>query len=200
METAQNTHFIDKIVEALKKTTIEIEEFQVKAALGKAEAQDKYEELKKKLNLFIHDSKFKAKTGKEKADNLHTKFDELRVQLALGKAQSLETFKEQKKQLLLKLHEIEVEIKTNETFKRMYAIVLIEIEQFKISLEILEEKLNQGKTDTKASFEKGKQEFKKFVDDFKSNYTKKEETKLEHFQSEISEAFTHLKQAFVSKA
>jgi hypothetical protein len=199
METAQNTHFADKIVEALKKATIEIEELQVKAALGKAEAEDKYEDIKKKLNLFIHDSKFKVKTGKEKVDHLHTKFDELKVQLALGKAESLEKFKEQKKQLLQKLHEIEVEIKTNETFKRIYALALIEMEKFKISLEILEQKFSQSKTNTKTSFEKGKQEFEKFVDDFKSKYTKKEETKWEHFQSEISEAFTHLKQAFVSK-
>jgi len=200
METIQNTHFIDKVVEALKKATIEIEEFQVKAALGKAEVEDKYEELKKKFNLFIHDSKLKIKTGEEKVDDIHAKFDELRVQLALGKSETLEKFKEHKKQLLQTLHELEVKIESNETFKRMYAFVLIEIEQFKISLEILEQKLNQGKADTKASFEKGKEEFKKFVDDFKLKHSKNEETKWEHFQSEISEAFTHLKQAFVSKA
>lgn len=199
METAQNTHFIDKVVEALKKTSIELEEFQVTAALGKAEAQDKYEEIKKKFNLFIHDNKTKIKSGKEKVDAIHTKFDELRVQLSLGKAETLEKFNAQKKQLLKTMHELEVEIKTNETFKRTYALVLIEIEQFRISLEILEEKFNEGKTDTKSSFEKGKQEFKEFINELKSKYSKKEKTKLEHFQSEISEAFTHFKQAFVHK-
>ncbi|NNC50556.1 MAG: hypothetical protein HKO01_08495 [Flaviramulus sp.] len=200
MKTTQNTHFIDKVVDALKKTSIELEEIQVKAALGKAEAQDKYEELKKKFNLYIHDNELRVKKGKEKADEIHAKFDELRVQLALGKAETTEKFNEQKKQLLQSLHDLEVKIKTNEKFKRMYAIALIEIEQFKIGLEILEEKLNLGNSDTKVSFEKGKKQFKQFVDDFKSKYTKKEETKWEHFQGEISEAFTHLKQAFVKKA
>ncbi|WP_299124239.1 hypothetical protein [uncultured Winogradskyella sp.] len=200
METAQNTHFIDKIVDALKKAAVELEEFQVKAALGKAEAQDKYEELKKKFNLFIHESKTKVNTGKERVDDIHSKFDELRVQLALGKAETLEKFEAQKKQLLLTLHELEVKIKTNEKFKRMYAMVLIEIEKFKVSLDILEEKFKQGKTDVKVSFEKGKEEFKRFVDDFKEKYSKKEETKWEHFQNEISEAFTHFKRAFVTKA
>jgi hypothetical protein len=200
METAQNTHFIDKVVEALKKATVELEEFQVKAALGKAEAQDKYEDLKKKFNLFLHDSKTKVNTGKEKVETIHAKFDELKVQLALGKAETTEKFKAQKKQILQTLHELEVEIKTNDTLKRMYAIALIEIEQFKISLEILEEKLEHGKEGTKASFEKGKQKFQKFVDELKAKYTKKEETKWEHFQSEISEAFSHFKKAFVNKA
>jgi hypothetical protein len=200
METTQNTHFIDKVVEALNKTAIELEEFQVKAALGKTEALEKYEELKKKFNIFINDNKTKIKTGKEKVDHIHAKFDELRVQLVLGKAETAEKFNEQKKQLLLTMHHLEVEIKTNETLKRMYAFILIEIEKFRISLEILEEKFNKGKSDTKISFEKGKQEFKNFIDGLKSKYSKKEETKWDHFQNEISDALTHLKQAFVNKS
>ena len=49
MENSINIHFIDKVVDALKKSAIELEEFQVQAALGKAEAQLKFEEIKKKL-------------------------------------------------------------------------------------------------------------------------------------------------------
>jgi len=43
------------------------------------------------------------------------------------------------------LHDIEVKIKTNETLNRMYGLTLIEIEQFKIQLEILEQKFNKEK-------------------------------------------------------
>ena len=96
MENEDSIQFIDKVVETLRKGATEIEELQVKAALGKAEAMDKYEESKKKFNLFIHDSKFKIKAGKERIDDINTKFDELRVQLALGKAETVEAFKEQK--------------------------------------------------------------------------------------------------------
>ena len=196
MKIKEDTQFIDKVVEALRKAATEIEEFQVKATLGKADAQDKYEEIKKKFNLFLHDSKLKINEGKEKMDDIHTKFDELRVQLSLGKAQSIEVFKAQKKKILLTLHEVEVKIKSNEKLKKMYAFVLIEIEKFKVNLEILEQKFNQSTTSAKTSFEKGKMEFNQFIDALKDKYNSKEETKWEHFQGEISEAFSHLKQAF----
>ena len=197
MKTKQDIQFVDKVIGALRKTAVELEEFQVKAALGKAEAQDKYEEVKKKFNLFVHDSEFKIKEVKEKIEELNTKFDELRVQLALGKAETKEIFKKQKKQLLSTIHDIEVKIKANETLNRMYALTLIEIEQFKIQLEILEQKFNKQKKESKESFEKGKLDFNSFIDRFKGKYSKqKEVTKMEHFQNEISEAFDHFKKAF----
>ena len=196
MENKEHTKFVDKVVEALKKSAVEIEEFQVQAALGKAEAQDKYEEAKKKFNLFIHESKSKINAGKEKIDDINAKFDELRVQLALGKAETKEAFNKQKKELLSTLHELEVKIKTNDRLNRMYALVLIEIEKFKMHLEVLEEKFEEGKTEAKASFEKGKQEFNDYIEKMKAKYTKKEETKWEHFQTEVSQAFNHLKLAF----
>jgi len=197
MKNNIDTQFVDKVIGALRKSAIELEEFQVKAALGKLEAQDKYETVKKKFNLIIHESEFKIKGIKENIDELHTKFDELRVQLALGRAETKAIFKKQKKQLLGLLHDIEVKIKTNETLSRMYAIMLIEIEQFKIQLEILEQKFSKDKSEAKDSFEKGKLDFNSFIDRFKGKYAKqKEETKLEHFQHEISEAFDHFKKAF----
>ena len=197
MKNKEDIHFVDKVVGALRKTAVELEEFQVQATLGKAEAQDKYEDIKKKFNLFLHDSEFKIKGVREQIKELNTKFDELRVQLALGKAETKEVFKTQKKQLLLTLHDIEVKIKTNETLTRMYAITLIEIEQFKIQLEILEQKFNDDKSKAKDTFEKGKQDFNSFITKFKGKYGKKDEvTKFEHFQFEISEAFDHFKKAF----
>ena len=197
MKTKEDNQFVDKVIRALRKSAVELEEFQVKAALGKAEAQDKYEEVKKKFNSYLHESEEKIKKVKEKIEELHTKFDELRVQLALGKAETRAIFKKQKKQLLLLLHDIEVKIKTNETLNRMYALTLIEIEQFKIQLEILEQKFKKDSNTAKDSFEKGKQDFNSFINSFKGKYTKKkEETRLEHFQNEISEAYGHFKKAF----
>ncbi|MBT8263527.1 MAG: hypothetical protein KJO05_11940 [Bacteroidia bacterium] len=196
MKDHENSHLMDKVADALRKAAVEIEEFQVKSALGKAEAQDKYEEVKKKFNRFIHDSKSKMKTGKEKLDELHTKLDELRVQLALGKAESRDAFIEQKRKLLSLLHQIEVKIKTHEKLRKLYAILLIEIEIFKVQLEILEEKFEEGTEGAKAAFEKGKKEFNEFIENLKSKKAKEEETQWEHFQGEISEAFDHFKQAF----
>lgn len=197
MENIHQNLFIDKVIVALRKAAINLEEFQVKTALGKAEAKDKYEEVKKEFNSFIHDSEYKIKDVKENIEDLKAKFDELRIQLVLGKAETIDAFKKQKKQLLLTLHEIEVKIKKNKVLNRIYAVTLIEIEQFKIQLEILEEKYKNEKKETKSSFEKGKEEFNSFIEKITAKYSKKkEESKLEHFQSEIGEAFSHFKKAF----
>ncbi|WP_411895530.1 hypothetical protein [Winogradskyella sp. A2] len=197
MKANQEIHFVDKVITALRKSAVELEEFQVQAALGKADAQDKYEEIKKKFNHFIHDSEYKIKGIKQKIEEVNTMFDELQVQLALGKAETKDAFKKQKKELLAKLHKIEVKIKTNETLNRIYALALIEIEQFKIQLEILEQKFNTEKVKAEESFEKGKHDFNSFIERLKGKYGKKKEvTQFEHFQNEITEAFDHFKRAF----
>lgn len=198
METISSSHFIDKVAEALRKAAIELEELQLQAALGKAEAEDKYEDIKKKFNLFVHDSKHKINTGKAKIDDLHAKFDALMVQLSLGKAETRDAFKEQKKRILHAIHDIEVRIKTDEGLTRLYALLLVEFEKFKVQLDMMEERFEKGKESAKTSFTKGKDEFNSFVEKMKSKFSKEEKpTKWEHFQSEISEAFDHLKQAFV---
>lgn len=197
MKTMEETRFIDNVVETLRKAAIEIEELQVQAALGKAEAKDKYEEVNKKFNLVLHEAKSKIDIGRDKIEDIDTQFDELRVQLELGKAEGLDAFKDQKKNLLSKLHEIEVKIKTNKRLNDIYAFILLEIEKFKLKLEVLEKKFEQGKDGAKTSFEKGKVEFNAFIDKIKAKYGKKEESKWEHFQDEISEAFTHFKKAFM---
>ena len=197
MEHIYQNQFIDKVIVALKKVAINLEEFQVKTALGKAEAKDKYEEVKKEFNSFIHENEYKVKDVQDNIEDLRIKFEELRIQLVLGKAETIDVFKKQKRQLLLTLHEIEVKIKKDKTLNRIYAITLVEIEQFKIQLEILEEKYLSATKETKSSYQKGKEEFNLFIDNIVAKYSKKkEETKLEHFQSEIAEAFMHLKKAF----
>lgn len=196
METKQEVHFVDKVVSALRKAAVDLEEFQVQAALGKAEAKETYEEVKKKFNLFMHDSEFKIQGIKEKIEDVNTKFDELRVQMSLGKADAKDIFKERKKELLQLLHEIEVKIKANKTLNKMYTIALIDIEQFKIQLEILERKFSKDKKEDEGAFKKANKEFNTFVQKVKDKYGKKKETRMEHFQSEIAEAFEHFKNAF----
>lgn len=196
MENSRDTYFIESVVEALKKSTVELEKFQVNVALGKAEAKESFEEIKKKLNLFLHESNFKIQKGKEKVNDIHGNLDQLRVQLSLGKAETIDAFNDQKRKLLLALHELEVKIKSNEKLKKMYAIVLIRIDMFKVQLEILEMKFNQDKIKAKVSFEKGKQEFNKFIDNFKRKHLKQKESRWEHAQAEVSEALFHLKKAF----
>lgn len=198
METKEHTKFVDSIVAALRKAAIELEEFQVQVALGKAEASDTYEQIKKNLHLLLHEGKYNFKKGKDKIEDLKEQLDTLRVQLELGKAETIEEFKAQKKKLLLAFHDIEVKIKTNEKLNRFYANLLVKIELFKVQLEILEEKFEGKKEKAKVTFQKGKKEFNEFVERLTNKYGKKEVSKWEHFQGEISEAFSHFKKAFVT--
>ena len=71
MKTKQDINFVDKVIVALRKSAVELEEFQVQATLGKAEAKDKYEEVKKKFNLFLHDSEFNIIGLREKIEELN---------------------------------------------------------------------------------------------------------------------------------
>lgn len=196
MEKNENKRLTDKIIEALRTSALEMEKFQVKMALGTSEAKESYEDIKKKLNLFLHDAKHKIKTGKETVEDVHSKLDQLLVKLNLGKAETIEAFNEQKKELLNAIHELEVKIKSNEKLKKAYAFVLVEIETFKIQLTMLERKFNKKFAKTDSSFKKGKDYFLEMIEKLKVKYGLKKETKWEQFQNEVSDAFQNFKKAF----
>lgn len=196
MEKNENKRLTDKIIEALRTSALEMEKFQVKMALGTSEAKDSYEDIKKKLNLFLHDAKHKIKTGKETVEDVHAKLDQLLVKLNLGKAETIDTFNEQKKELLNAIHELEVKIKSNDKLKKAYAFVLVEIETFKIQLTMLERKFNKQFSKTDSSFKKGKEYFLEMIEKLKVKYGLKKETKWEQFQNEVSDVFQNFKKAF----
>lgn len=199
MKTMEEARFVDRVVDTLRKAATEIEELQVKAALGKYEAQDKFESAKKSFNAFLHESKQKIREGEEKAETIHAKLDALRVQLALGKAETLDAFKAQKKALLSMMRDLEVDIKSNRTLKDVYTFALMEIDKFKVKLEVLERKFEKSNESPDGAFNKGKEKFNGFIDGLKNKYGKAEESRWENFQEEVSEAFSHLKKAFEKK-
>jgi hypothetical protein len=104
---------IENVVNGFKKAATELEELQLQLALGKSEAKDKFESLKKRFNGVVHDAELKADKAKEWAEDMRTKFDELRVQLALGKAETKDAFEVQRKKINAKIHEIENYILTH---------------------------------------------------------------------------------------
>ncbi len=109
----------NKIISELKKAATELEEFQLQAALGNAEARDAYEKAKKKFSQFIDEAKLNLDTIKEAAGKESSKIkaalETLQVHLAIGKADSKEIFEEQSKKIKRALNEIEYLIKKNIT-------------------------------------------------------------------------------------
>ena len=95
---------IEKIIEGLKTAAVELEKLQVQAALGKAEAKQKYEEARRKFNADIQNAKNAAKGKYEEIKPL---LESLQVQFALGKAETKEVLEEQRKKFAKVLSELE---------------------------------------------------------------------------------------------
>lgn len=105
----------EKIKDKLNKAKVEMEELSLQFTLGKAEAADKFEYLKKDFNTKVNEWKILGsqlvETGKVKSADLKVRFEELQIQLALGKAEAKELFQEQKKKIMQSISELEAEIK-----------------------------------------------------------------------------------------
>jgi ribosomal protein L29 len=104
-----------KITSRLENAKKEIEELSLQFNLGKAEASDKFESVKKDFHAKVNEWKLMGEqlkpVGKEKLQELKTKLEELQVQLALGKAEAKELFQEQKKKIMQSITDLESEIK-----------------------------------------------------------------------------------------
>lgn len=118
MTTEQTNNFENlrsKINSRLEKAKQEIEELSVQFNLGKAEAADKFESVKKDFHSKVNEWKIIGEqiksTGKEKSQTLKSKLEELQVQLALGKAEAKDLFHEQKKKIMKSISELEAEIR-----------------------------------------------------------------------------------------
>jgi len=105
----------EKLADWLRKAAVEIEEFQVQFALGKAEAQDTFEDVKKDFREFIHEAKVVLAKGQEKSKDIQTMIEDLQVQLNLGKAETREAFAEQKVKIAKALFDLEAYIVSTKT-------------------------------------------------------------------------------------
>lgn len=204
METLEQTSITEKFINRLKKATNELEEFRLQAALGKAEARDAYESAKKKFNKYVIDATQKLESSKEiakeKSIQLKTALEILQVQLALGKADTRDAFEVQRKKITKALNELEELIKKNKTANEYYSKLLLEVGKFKIKLDILKMRYELNKLETRVEYEERKKDLSKKLSDIKKRLLKNEEKaegKWEHFRDEVSDAYSHLKKAFV---
>lgn len=110
-------HFGDNIVSFFKQTVVKLEELQVQSALGKAELEDKFEEIKKESKEQYQQlkSEVNATIQKDSArwDKVKAKFEHLELQLALGKAETKDMLEEQKKSLSKAFKEVKDLIKND---------------------------------------------------------------------------------------
>jgi hypothetical protein len=111
------THFGDNIISFFKQAAVKLEELQVQSALGKAELEDKFEEIKKETRDQYNHLKAEVNSTLQKDgeqwNKLKAKFEHLEVQLALGKAETKDMLEEQKKNLSKAFQEVKDMIKND---------------------------------------------------------------------------------------
>jgi predicted nucleic acid-binding Zn-ribbon protein len=200
MNSTENTHLLDYVTNGLRIAAGELEKFQLQVGLGKMEAFDAYEELKKKYAHYTHELKLKAEEGKEKLIDLQAKFQDLQVQFNLGKAETIEAFQEQRKKILLAIHEVQVVIQSNPTIIKTYAYLLIALEKLKVKLDILSQQFEPTRERIVENLNNRKEQLEKVISDFKSKFNERTdlEERMDVFRSEISLAYEHFRKAFVN--
>jgi hypothetical protein len=202
METTEKTTLTEKIITSLKNAAVELEEFRLQAALGKAEAHDIYEDAKKKFNKILHEAIVKIDSAKivaeEKAAELKTLLETLQVQLALGKAEGKEAFEVQRKKIEHALNALELFLKKHKIANEYSTRVLLEVGKFRVKLDILKLRFELKKLQARITLNDGKNELTKKLLEIKKRLLSSEaEPGWDHFKDEISDAYSHLKKAFV---
>jgi hypothetical protein len=192
---------VDFIINGLKKAAGELEELQVQIALGKAEAKDLFENVKKELHTQIQQLKLKIRLAKTNEDVLPVvnALEHLQVQLALGLAESKEAFEEQRRNIEQSLHELESRLKHGAP-GRQVARIQLEIEKFKAKLQLISLGYQLKKISLEYDLKQKRTEFEHKLASIKTKLSVKEEharNKWQHYKDEIKDAFDHLRSTFL---
>ncbi len=195
----------DKVSEGLKKAQQEVEELALQFALGRADATDKFEEIKKEFSHKVNEWKLAfpdlKSINQEKINLLKSKIENLLLQLSLGKADAIDNYVEQHKKIMQSIQEFEAELKTDPELVALIGVFKIEIEKLKLKLEILKLKFELKKFETKAGFNSEMEKARLIINKlFEKIEGKWDETKSNYsdFSDEIELSWKHLKNAVKS--
>lgn len=196
MATAEKTLLI-KMAEKLTAAQQELDELAVQLALGKAEARDKFEEVKKEFRLRVAEVK-KAAGAREISEQLRAKIADLEGLLGAGSAEDKEAFEARRKKILEALKRVEDDLKDILSDLVDVNDFTHEAEKFKLKLEILRLKFVVGKFKVKDAFRTGMNDAKKEVSRIVTGAeakVKKAKNTVTDFREEIQSAYKHMKKA-----
>ncbi|HEU5292448.1 MAG TPA: hypothetical protein VFU05_17495 [Cyclobacteriaceae bacterium] len=199
-EAKVNKPFLKKVADKLVTAQQEIDELALQFALGKAEAREKFEDIKRELQTRI--SEFKKSIENSAAGILTSeqrqKLGELEVQLALGKAESIEAFEKQKKKILKALASAESATETWLASIKVPNHLQHDIETFKLKLEIVKLKFELKKFELTDVFKEHMSKAKRQVDKVTTSIQdtiKEKSDQYADFRNEVSIAHNHLREA-----
>lgn len=202
-EETTETNILQKVTDKLLAAQQEIDELALQLALGKADAWDKFEEIKSEFRFKVSELKNILANPAENylSPEVKAKIEELELQLALGKADSKDLFEGQKKKIMNALTNLEEDIQRN--WRRIKApdFFVHEVEQFKLKMEILRLRFRLKKFDVRDDYRNRMQtvrrEIKKMTTKAKDRVNARQE-KYDDFKYEISLAYKHIKNAVES--
>jgi hypothetical protein len=136
---------------------------------------------------------------KDKIKKVRTAIDELQVQLALGRAESRDLFEEQRKKIKAGIASVQSSMKKADVPPQYSEKVNTELQKLKIKLDILKLKYKVKNTSTRQELKGRKRDFTDRLRLVRDKFQgRKGGNKLKRFNSEIGEAWDHLKKAFTS--
>ena len=194
---------LEKVAERLVAAQQELDKLAVQFALGKAEAKDKFEEVKKELQTRVNELKhtFMTKALNELITTLKTKVEELEVQLALGKAETAEIFEEQSKKILQSVNSLEHEIRSKLPDHQETHVFSQDVEKFKLKIEILRLKFILKKFEMTDAFRDKMDDARHAINTLKHSVKNKMESgkhSYQDFKDEMQLTYKHLRQAVES--
>ncbi len=185
-----------KIADKLTQAQQEIDEFAVQLSLGKAEAADKFVEIKRDFRDSVNQLKEMIHADQhDQAADVIIKIAALDTLLESGKAATKEQFEELKKEILTKLQALELVLKDKFLTPEAMLHFTNEFEKFKLKLEILGLKFIVKKFQLKDEFISGMKNVRKELKAIRQGIAKtfkKSKEKYFDLSGEITQAYKHL--------
>ncbi|MCA6416705.1 MAG: hypothetical protein IM589_13415 [Cytophagales bacterium] len=200
IETKIKTHLLEKMAEGLLQAQQEIDELALQLSLGKSEAKEKLEEVKKEFIKGINTLKKSLQSALDQPIPLalKMKFEAVELQLQVGKVQSKESFDSQIKLLIVATIALEEEIRSLLHKMEVKGYFGHEIEKFLLKLEILRLKFGIKKFEIKEGFRSEMATVRKSIESFRKNAKKLKALPAEAYddiKTEISSNYKSLKNA-----
>ena len=174
IETKIKTPLLEKMAEGLLLAQQEIDELALQLSLGKSEAKEKLEEVKKEFVRGINTLKKSLQSALDQPIPLalKMKFEAVELQLQVGKVQSKESFDSQIKTLIAATIALEEEIKSLLHKMEVKGYFGHEIEKFLLKLEILRLKFGIKKFEIKEGFRSEMDIVRKSIESFRKKAKK----------------------------
>lgn len=200
IETKIKTPLLEKMAEGLLQAQQEIDELALQLSLGKSEAKEKLEEVKKEFIKGINTLKKSLQSALDQPIPLalKMKFEAVELQLQVGKVQSKESFDSQIKLLIVATIALEEEIRSLLHKMEVKGYFGHEIEKFLLKLEILRLKFGIKKFEIKEGFRLEMATVRKSIESFRKNAKKLKALPAEAYddiKTEISSNYKSLKNA-----